>query len=161
MDKNNFCVIMAGGVGSRFWPLSRTARPKQFIDILGTGKSLLQQTFERFDNKICPKENIFVVTNYMYKDLVFEQLPEIKENQVLLEPIKRNTAPCIAYANAKIKKKNPEAKIVVAPSDHLITKEKEFIDFILTGLKFVTEKDGLLTLGITPSRAETGYGSGG
>jgi mannose-1-phosphate guanylyltransferase len=148
---------MAGGVGSRFWPLSRSGKPKQFLDILGTGKTLLQQTFERFKN-ICPPENILIVSNRDYKDIILEQLPEIKEENVLLEPMRRNTAPCIAYANYKIQEKNPEANIIVAPSDHLILNEQEFIRVINQGLDFVNNNDALLTLGIKPNRPETGYG---
>ncbi|MBU8893136.1 MAG: mannose-1-phosphate guanylyltransferase [Bacteroidales bacterium] len=154
---NNYCVIMAGGVGSRFWPLSRMTKPKQFLDILGTGRTLLQMTFDRFV-KICPAENIYIVTSINYKQTVLEQLPELFEEQILLEPVRRNTAPCIAYANYKIFKKNPEANIVTAPSDHLILKENEFIKVIQKGLKFVTGKDAMLTLGIKPGRPETGYG---
>ena len=157
MRSDNFCVIMAGGIGSRFWPLSRTKKPKQFLDILGTGKTLLQQTFERF-NKYIPAENILIVTNEDYGDIILEQLPEINKNQVLLEPMRRNTAPCIAYANYKIQAINPSAKIVVAPSDHLILKENEFIEVLKMGLEFVDENESLLTLGIKPSRPETGYG---
>lgn len=157
MDKNIFCVIMAGGVGSRFWPLSRTGKPKQFLDFLGAGKTLLQQTYDRVI-KICPEENILIVTNADYGELVFEQLPELKPEQVLLEPLRKNTAPCIAYANYKIQQINSEANIIVAPSDHLILKEDEFIRVIRDGLEFVQETDSLLTLGITPDRPETGYG---
>jgi mannose-1-phosphate guanylyltransferase len=157
MNKNYYCVIMAGGIGSRFWPLSRIKKPKQFLDILGVGKSLLQQTFERFE-KVVPAENIFIVSNEEYEDIILEQLPGISNSQVLLEPMRRNTAPCIAYANYKIKEVNPDAKIVVAPSDHLILKEKEFLDVVHKGLTFVEEKEALLTLGIQPSRPETGYG---
>ena len=154
---NNYCVIMAGGVGSRFWPMSRTERPKQFIDILGTGKSLLQQTFERF-LPICPAENIYVVTNNIYIDLVLEQLPDIKKEHVLGEPLRKNTAPCIAYANHKIKIENPNANIIVAPADHLILKEKAFEERINEALDFIKENNVLLTLGIKPSRPDTGYG---
>ncbi|MCK4661982.1 MAG: mannose-1-phosphate guanylyltransferase [Bacteroidales bacterium] len=157
MNKNNYCVIMAGGIGSRFWPLSRTLKPKQFIDILGIGKTLLQQTFDRF-RKICPVENIIIVTNADYKDIVLEQLPELSSNQLLLEPSRRNTAPCIAYANFKILKLNPNANIIVAPSDHLILKENKFIKIINQGVNFVENNDALLTLGIKPSKPETGYG---
>lgn len=148
---------MAGGVGSRFWPLSRTDKPKQFLDILGTGRSLLQMTFDRF-MQVCPVENIYVVTSLIYKDTIREQLPELTEEQVLLEPARRNTAPCIAYANYKILKKNPNANIVTAPSDHLILKEDEFLKVIREGLRFVSDKNAMLTLGIKPSRPETGYG---
>ena len=155
--ENNYCVIMAGGVGSRFWPLSRQARPKQFLDILGTGRTLIQQTFDRFTSFI-PVENILVVTSVRYKELVMEQLPELKEDQVLLEPLRRNTAPCVAYASYKIKTQNPDANLIVAPSDHLILKEEEFTRQIKNGLEFAEKNDALLTLGIKPSRPETGYG---
>lgn len=157
VNKNNYCVIMAGGIGSRFWPMSKTSHPKQFIDILGTGATLIQQTFTRFI-KICPAENILIVTNQRYKDLVMEQLPEILEKQVLCEPIGRNTAPCIAYANYKILDENPNANIVVAPSDHIILNENEFTSTLLSALKASSENDWLITLGIKPSRPDTGYG---
>ena len=157
MNKDYYCVIMAGGIGSRFWPLSRIKKPKQFLDILGVGKTLLQQTFERF-SKILPSENILIVSNEEYEDIILKQLPGISESQVLLEPMRRNTAPCIAYANYKINEVNPNAKIVVAPSDHLILKETEFLEVVQKGLTFVEENDALLTLGIQPSRPETGYG---
>ncbi|HCT29556.1 MAG TPA: mannose-1-phosphate guanylyltransferase, partial [Bacteroidales bacterium] len=149
--------IMAGGIGSRFWPLSRTSKPKQFIDILGTGKTLLQQTFTRM-NRICPAENILVVTSQLYKGIVLEQLPDITPDQVLLEPMRRNTAPCISFANYKIKQKNPDAVVVVAPSDHLILNEDKFIETINKAIAFTSQNDALLTLGIKPSRPETGYG---
>jgi mannose-1-phosphate guanylyltransferase len=148
---------MAGGIGSRFWPMSRNAFPKQFLDILGVGKTLLQLTYDRF-LKVCPKENIFVVTNESYVDLVQKQLPEIDAGQILGEPHRKNTAPCIAYATYKISSLNPNAKIVVAPSDHIILKENDFVTAILKGLHFVAENDSLLTLGIKPSRPDTGYG---
>ena len=148
---------MAGGIGSRFWPMSKTSHPKQFIDILGTGTTLIQQTFNRF-LKICPKENILIVTNQIYKDLVMEQLPDISESQVLCEPIGRNTAPCIAYANYKILDSNPYARIVVAPSDHIILDEEAFTTTIESALKASSENDWLITLGIKPSRPDTGYG---
>ena len=148
---------MAGGVGSRFWPLSKKQQPKQFLDILGTGKTLIQLTFERFAS-ICPVENFFVVTNSKYRDLVLQQLPQIKEDQVLLEPLRRNTAPCIAYANFKIQKRNPEASVIVTPADHLILNEVKFLDVLNKGIQFVQEGNQLLTLGIQPSRPETGYG---
>ncbi|MBU1014265.1 MAG: mannose-1-phosphate guanylyltransferase [Bacteroidetes bacterium] len=157
VNQNNYCVIMAGGIGSRFWPMSKTSNPKQFIDILGSGSTLIQQTFSRF-LKICPSENILIVTNQIYKNLVMEQLPNISENQVLCEPIGRNTAPCIAYANYKILQTNPDAKIIVAPSDHIILKENEFINTLLSALKASTDNDWLITLGIRPSRPDTGYG---
>ena len=155
--KNNYCIIMAGGIGSRFWPFSRNNRPKQFLDFFGTGRSLLQMTFDRF-SRVMPVENILIVSNILYRDLILEQLPEIKPSQVLLEPNRRNTAPCIAYAVNRIKSMTDKANIVVAPSDHLIMKEIDFIDAIKTGLDFVENNDSLLTLGIKPSRPETGYG---
>lgn len=155
--KDNFCVIMGGGIGSRFWPFSRKTLPKQFLDFFGTGRSLLQQTFDRF-KKIIPTENILIVTNDLYADLVKEQLPELKEEQILLEPTRRNTAPCIAWAAYHIRALNPNANIVVAPSDHLILKEEEFLNAIEKGLSFVSDTDKLLTLGIKPNRPETGYG---
>lgn len=148
---------MAGGVGSRFWPLSRQAKPKQFLDILGTGRTLLQQTFDRF-LPLVPAENILVVTSVRYKELVAEQLPELKPEQILLEPFRRNTAPCVAYASYKIKVVNPDANIIVAPSDHLIIKEEDFIRQLKNGLEFTKNNNALLTLGIKPSRPETGYG---
>ncbi|MBW4360351.1 mannose-1-phosphate guanylyltransferase [Flavobacterium sp. NAS39] len=148
---------MAGGVGSRFWPKSRNHFPKQFIDILGVGKSLLQLTYERFE-KICPKENIYILSNQQYFELIQEQLSEIGVNNVLLEPSRNNTAPCIAYASYKILKQNPQANIVVAPSDHLILKETEFRNKILQALDYVASNDALVTLGISPTRPDTGYG---
>ncbi len=156
-NSNNYVLIMAGGVGSRFWPKSRNSFPKQFVDILGTGKSLLQYTFERFE-KICLNENIFILTNSQYKDLVSEQLPNIPVDNILLEPSRNNTAPCLAYASYKIMKINPEASIVVAPSDHLILKEEYFLDKIKMALEFSKTNDSIITLGITPTRADTGYG---
>lgn len=148
---------MAGGIGSRFWPMSRTQHPKQFIDILGTGETLIQQTYNRL-KRICPEENIYIVTNKIYKDLTKEQLDGITDEQVICEPTMRNTAPCIAYANYKIAEKNPNANIVVAPSDHLILKEDEFVRVIEMALEHTAQNDCLLTLGITPSRPDTGYG---
>ena len=157
-SKNNkFVLIMAGGVGSRFWPKSRNHFPKQFIDILGTGESLLQLTYQRF-LKVCPNENILILTNTGYADLVKEQLPAILVDNILLEPSRNNTAPCIAYATYKILQKNPEANIVVAPSDHLILKEDVFIEKINQALAFAETNDALLTLGISPTRPDTGYG---
>lgn len=148
---------MAGGIGSRFWPMSRTAHPKQFIDILGTGKTLLQATFDRFD-QICPKENIFIVTNEAYKGLVLEQLPGVKPENLLCEPARKNTAPCIAYASYKIYSQNKNANIVVAPSDHLITKEETFAKAIKSCFHKSRSEDCLITLGIRPTRPDTGYG---
>ena len=154
---NNYCVIMAGGTGSRFWPYSRKKFPKQFIDFFGTGYSLLQQTFYRFE-KIIPKENIIVVTNVAYADIVKKQLPQISEDNLLLEPTRRNTAPCVAWAAFHIRMMNPEANMIVTPADQLILKEDEFRDAILQGLEFVSQSDKLLTVGITPSRPETAFG---
>lgn len=148
---------MGGGIGSRFWPFSTEEKPKQFLDFFGTGRSLLQSTFDRF-KKIIPVENIFVVTNNAYAKLIGEQLPELSENQILLEPIRRNTAPAIAFATYRIQAINPDANIVVAPSDHLILKEDVFLAEIERGLTFVEKHPFLLTLGIKPSRPETGYG---
>ncbi len=154
---NTYCVIMAGGIGSRFWPLSRKAMPKQFLDILGVGRTFIQQTYDRFSS-IVPKENFLVVTNIDYKELVSEQLPELDDSQVLLEPIRRNTAPCITYAINKIKLKDAHANVIVAPSDHVILKQEQFIREIENGLEFVARNNALLTLGIKASRPETGYG---
>ncbi len=157
MDTNNYCVIMAGGIGSRFWPLSKVKRPKQFLDILGTGRTLLQQTFDRF-GQLMPADHVFIVSNLEYRDLIREQLPEVPQENILLEPLRRNTAPCIDYANFRIQQKDPEARIVVAPSDHLIVKEEEFLRGVRDGFEFVAGNDALLTMGIVPSRPETGYG---
>ena len=157
MNKNFYCVIMAGGVGSRFWPVSRNGKPKQFLDILGVGRTFLQMTYDRFLN-IVPKENILVVTAMGYNELVREQLPELPQENILLEPYKRNTAPCIAYAATKIKAKIPLATMVVAPSDHIIFNEKLFVDTISSALNYAEGRSELFTLGIDPTRAETGYG---
>ena len=148
---------MAGGIGSRFWPMSRTDHPKQFIDILGTGETLIQQTYNRI-KRICPKENIYIVTNEIYKTLTKELLLDINPEQIICEPTMRNTAPCIAYANYKIAEKNPNANIIVAPSDHLILKEDEFIRVMEMALEYTSQNDCLLTLGIKPNRPDTGYG---
>jgi mannose-1-phosphate guanylyltransferase len=157
MNKNHYCVIMAGGVGSRFWPFSRESRPKQFLDILNTGRTLLQQTFDRFA-RIIPRENILVVTNASYESLVCEQLPQLLPENLLLEPFRRNTAPCIAYAVSKISLQNPSASLVVAPSDHRIVDEEAFLNIASEILEATTKIDGLFTVGIRPSRPETGYG---
>jgi mannose-1-phosphate guanylyltransferase len=157
MNRNNYAIIMAGGIGSRFWPISRTSHPKQFIDILGTGKTLIQQTYDRF-LKVCPKENIYVVTNEIYTDLVKTQLPDMADGQILTEPVMRNTAPCVAYGCFKIESLNPDAAIVIAPSDHLILDEPAFIDTIEKSLEAATQHGCLVTLGIKPSRPDTGYG---
>jgi mannose-1-phosphate guanylyltransferase len=153
----NYCVIMAGGVGSRFWPMSRTNFPKQFHDILGVGKTLIQMTYDRF-LPICPKENILVVTNERYRDLVLEQLPGLTREQVLCEPFMRNTAPCIAYASFWIAERATDANIIVAPSDHLILKDQEFIENIQISIKQAEDTGNLVTLGIKPTRPDTGYG---
>jgi mannose-1-phosphate guanylyltransferase len=148
---------MCGGVGSRFWPFSKEDKPKQFLDFFGTGRSLLQSTFDRF-KKIVPVENIYLVTNDAYAETIKLQLPEINDNQLLLEPIRRNTAPAIAYASFRIRAVNPNANIIVAPSDHLIVKEDQFVIDMKKGLEFVSHNPALLTLGIKPGRPETGYG---
>lgn len=148
---------MAGGIGSRFWPMSTSNRPKQFHDVLGIGKSLLQITVERY-LPICLEQNIFIVTNDKYKDLVKEQLPNFSDEQILLEPSRKNTAPCIAYASYKIHKANPDAKIIVAPSDHLILKTNEFQESLELALEAANEFGRLVTIGIKPSRPDTGYG---
>ena len=157
MKKHHYCVIMAGGVGSRFWPLSRSTMPKQFLDILGSGRTLLQDTFERF-KKIIPAENIYIVSNTEYKNIIESQLPEVRKENILSEPYRRNTAPCITYAAYRLKQKDPEALMVVAPSDHLILKEEKFLAQVKAGLEFVGNHDAMLTLGMVPSRPETGYG---
>lgn len=154
---NKYCVIMAGGVGARFWPKSRQLMPKQFLDILGTGKSFIRHTYERFV-ELVPPENFLVVTNRKYKDLVLEHLPELKPEQVLCEPIGRNTAPCIAYAAYTLQTKNPEAEMIVTPSDHLILNETDFRAIIGECLDFAVGHDALLTVGIKPTRPDTGYG---
>jgi mannose-1-phosphate guanylyltransferase len=148
---------MAGGVGTRFWPFSRTDFPKQFHDVLGTGRTLLQQTVDRFEG-VCPIENIYIVTSQEYKALIKEQIPELTDDQILLEPHRRNTAPCIAYACYKIAAKNPNANVVVAPADHIILKEEVFKDTIKVALGATRNEDILITLGIQPTRPDTGYG---
>lgn len=157
MNKNNYAIIMAGGIGSRFWPISRSSHPKQFIDILGTGKTLIQNTYERF-LKICPQENIYVVTNENYTKLVKQQLPDMADSQILTEPVMRNTAPCVAYGCFKIENLNPDAVIVVAPSDQQILDEEAFVTAIEKSLQTAASTDSLITLGIKPSRPDTGYG---
>ena len=156
-NSNLYCVIMAGGAGTRFWPVSRQQRPKQFLDILGTGKTLLQQTYDRFA-RIIPTDNIFIVTSRSYRALVMEQLPTMNPKGLLLEPMRRNTAPCSAYAVHKITAENPKAQIVVAPSDHLILQEDAFLEQVSKGFDFCEEHDAIVTLGIKPSRPDTGYG---
>lgn len=157
VNQHRYCVIMCGGIGSRFWPYSRADRPKQFIDFLGTGRSLLQMTFDRLQ-PLVPAENVYVVTNVQYAALVREQLPELPPDRVLCEPARRNTAPCIAWATYEIMARDPLASIIVTPSDHLITRESIFIDCLERGFRFIEHNDALLTLGITPTRPETGYG---
>ena len=157
INNHRYCVIMCGGIGSRFWPYSRTDRPKQFIDFLGTGRTLLQMSYDRI-LPIVPKENVLIVTNAQYAPLVKEQLPDLQDDQILLEPARRNTAPCIAWAAWHIAARDPEASMIVTPSDHLITREKEFEASIIKGFEFVENNNALLTLGITPVRPETGYG---
>ncbi|MFV0506952.1 MAG: mannose-1-phosphate guanylyltransferase [Bacteroidales bacterium] len=154
---NNFAVIMAGGIGSRFWPLSRQKRPKQFLDVLDTNESFIQMAFRRLSS-VCPEENIFIVTSEAYKSLTEEQLPMLSPRQILLEPARRNTGPCIAYASAIIERINPDANIIVSPADHLILKEGEFTKQLNNGIAIVSNSNAILTIGITPSRAETGYG---
>lgn len=157
MHTDNYCVIMGGGVGSRFWPFSREAKPKQFLDIFGTGRTLLQMTYDRFA-RVIPRENFVVVTNARYKALVLEQLPELQESQILLEPMRRNTAPCIAWASYHIQAKNPKANVIVTAADHLILHEDLFVEAIRKSLAYVAVHPQLATLGIRPSRPETGYG---
>lgn len=157
MKDQNYAVIMAGGIGSRFWPMSTAEFPKQFLDILGTGRSLLQQTFDRL-LKLCPVSNIYIVTNENYRQITQAQLPEISEFQILCEPDRRNTAPCIAYAGMVIQKRNPNANVIVASSDHLIIREDDFVEMSRRSLEYVSSRDVLLTIGIKPSRPDTGYG---
>ena len=154
---HTYIIIMAGGVGTRFWPFSRSNYPKQFHDVLGTGRTLLQQTADRFDG-ICPPENIYIVTSSKYKDICQEQLPQLSDDQILCEPVARNTAPCIAYACYKIAQRDPDANIVVAPADHIILKEDAFRQTIETALTATAKDPILVTLGIQPSRPDTGYG---
>ncbi|MDN3676445.1 mannose-1-phosphate guanylyltransferase [Flavobacterium paronense] len=157
MNKNYYAILMAGGVGSRFWPVSTTEFPKQFHDMLGAGSTLIQKTFSRL-SKIIPPENIFILTNESYNDLVLEQLPMVKQAQVLLEPAMRNTAPCILYASLKIQKQNPEALMVVAPSDHWIEDEAAFSKNLQQCFDFCQKENALLTLGIQPTFPNTGFG---
>jgi mannose-1-phosphate guanylyltransferase len=154
---NNYVAIMAGGIGSRFWPESRNEKPKQFLDILGTGKSLIQWTYLRFQD-ICPKENIFIISNESYKQEIIKQLPELPEQNILLEPSRKNTAPCAAYIAYKLLQLNPEANIIMSPADHLIFQERMFEKTIYNALDFVSKNSALVTLGIKPTRPDTGYG---
>ncbi|MBO7467399.1 MAG: mannose-1-phosphate guanylyltransferase [Bacteroidaceae bacterium] len=155
--KDNHVVIMAGGIGSRFWPMSTKDKPKQFIDVLGCGRTLIQLTADRFKG-ICPPENMWVVTSEKYADIVHEQLPELPEGNILREPCRRNTAPCIAYVSWKIKIRNPQANMVVTPSDHVVLDVKEFQRVVKLALNFTEGSDAILTLGMKPTRPETGYG---
>lgn len=156
-NKNNHLVIMAGGVGSRFWPMSTPERPKQFIDVLGCGRTLIQLTMDRFKG-VCPPENVWVVTSEGYASIVHEQLPEIPVQNILKEPCRRNTAPCVAYVSWRIKKINPKANIVVAASDHIVMDVPEFQRVISSALDFTSKSDAIVTLGMKPNRPETGYG---
>lgn len=157
MASNNHLVIMAGGIGSRFWPMSTPECPKQFVDVLGCGKTLLQLTMDRFKG-ICPAENVWIVTSANYAELVKQQLPEVPVSNILLEPCRRNTAPCVAYVSWRIKKKDPKANIVVSPSDHIVMDVAEFQRVISSSLQFAGETDAIVTLGMKPTRPETGYG---
>ncbi|MEZ4793237.1 MAG: mannose-1-phosphate guanylyltransferase [Gelidibacter sp.] len=157
MNSNYYAILMAGGVGSRFWPVSTQDFPKQFHDMLGTGDTLIQKTFQRLANLI-PEENIFILTNELYNDLVFRQLPMVTQRQVVLEPAMRNTAPCILYAALKIQKENPDAVMIVAPSDHWIEDEKAFTNNVQQAFDFCVQNDALMTLGIQPTFPNTGYG---
>ncbi|HRI80772.1 MAG TPA: mannose-1-phosphate guanylyltransferase, partial [Cyclobacteriaceae bacterium] len=157
MNKNLYVVLMAGGIGTRFWPFSRNLKPKQFLDVLGIGKTLIQTTFERYQS-ICPAENVWIVTHEELSGLVQEQLPMIHSNQILAEPMRKNTAPCIAYAANKILLKDPDAVMIVCPTDHLILSEKEFLSTIQKAVDQARSQDKLITLGIQPTRPETGYG---
>lgn len=157
MNNNNNLVIMAGGVGSRFWPMSTPECPKQFIDVMGCGRTFIQLTFDRFKGVVAP-ENVWVVTSKQYADIVKRQLPEVPEDNILLEPCRRNTAPCIAYVSWRIKKKNPKANLVITPSDHMVTDQEEFRRVISSALDFTAETDAIVTLGMHPTRPETGYG---
>jgi mannose-1-phosphate guanylyltransferase len=157
MLENTYCVIMAGGVGSRFWPISRQTKPKQFLDILGTGKTFLQQTYERFLG-IVPPENIMVVTNEQYRSLVAEQLPALGDEQILGEPLGRNTAPCIAYSAFRLRAISADAMMIVTPADHYITGEREFTEAITESVDFARTNNAMMTIGITPTRPDTGYG---
>ena len=153
----DYIAIMAGGIGSRFWPASRSSRPKQFLDIMGSGKSLLRMTYERF-LRLVPSDNILIVTNKDYVELVKEHIPELSYNQILGEPSRNNTGPCVAYTAFKLEQMNPNARFVIAPSDHLIQEEEKFITTIRQALDFAADNDALLTLGIQPDHPNTGYG---
>jgi mannose-1-phosphate guanylyltransferase len=156
-SQNTYIAIMAGGIGSRFWPLSRINYPKQFLDILGSGQSLIQQTYERFRHLV-PTENIYVVTANEYLGITREQLPDLPRENILGEPYRKNTAPCIAYISFKIRELNPEASLIVAPADHLILNEHKFLDICNQALEFVNHFNALITIGIKPTYPNTGYG---
>jgi mannose-1-phosphate guanylyltransferase len=155
--QNNYVAIMAGGIGSRFWPESRHNYPKQFLDILGTGKSLMQWTYLRF-KAICPQENIFIITSQQYKEILLQQLPDLNADNILTEPSRKNTAPCAAYIAYKLLALNPKANIIMSPADHLIFEERLFEKTIFDALDFAAHHQALLTLGIKPTRPDTGYG---
>lgn len=158
MNKNNcYCVIMAGGSGTRFWPVSRASKPKQFLDVTNTGRTFLRQTYDRFA-RIVPQENILIVTAAKYRDLVLENIPELAQENLLLEPYARNTAPCVAYATYTLLQRNPDAHMVVTPSDHMIDDEDLFVETITDALEYVSENDVLMTLGVVPTRPDTNYG---
>ena len=155
--KHCYCIILAGGPGTRFWPLSKTAKPKQFLDVADSGKTFIRQTYERF-SKVIPQENIIIVTAYRYRELVMEQIPELEKKNLLLEPYQRNTAPAVAYATYSLLLRDPEAHVVVAPSDHFIQNEELFCKTIEYAFDFVAEKDVLMTLGLVPTRPDSNYG---
>ncbi len=155
IDPHRYCVIMCGGIGSRFWPYSRTDRPKQFIDFLGTGRTLLQMSYDRILPLVSPS-NIIIVTNERYAELVKEQLPDLDPSNILFEPARRNTAPCVAWAAWHIAARDPKASMIVTPSDHLITRERQFEQSVVCGFEFVETHHALLTMCISPSRPETG-----
>lgn len=157
MNKHHYVAIMAGGIGSRFWPMSRTDFPKQFLDILGTGKTLIQQTYDRY-RKLVPAENIFVVTAKDYKEIVQKQLPELSHENILAEPSRKNTAPCIAYVAFKLMQKDPKALMIAAPADHLVMETDEFLITVKKALDFVNHFDALVTIGVKPTYPNTGYG---
>jgi mannose-1-phosphate guanylyltransferase len=157
MSQHTYVAILAGGVGSRFWPGSREAKPKQFLDMLGTGKSLLRLTYERF-LPLCPSEHIYIVTNAIYKSLVLEHIPELTEDQIICEPSRNNTAPCIAYTAFKLAALDPNANFVVAPADHIILKQDVFVETLKQALAFTATQDAIVTIGLQPTRPDTGYG---
>jgi mannose-1-phosphate guanylyltransferase len=156
-SKHNYVAIMAGGIGSRFWPMSRTSYPKQFLDILNTGKTLIQHTYERY-KKLVPEENIFIITSEEYISIVKKQLPQVADENILGEPSRKNTAPCVAYISFKLFKKDPQANLVVAPADHLVTETNDFIQTSKKALDFVNHINAFVTLGIKPTHPNTGYG---